>query len=338
MSCRGVGLASILAATAVAGCTRLPEGPAAPFLPPVRGAILVDWSATGYAQPAALQMLDAMVADGVNEVSIVVTAYQSTSRSSVLRAGDPRTPTPAAVRAVAQAAASRGLGVSIKPHVDIDDGAWRATIDPADPAVWFESYRAFVTPWARLADSLGAVRFVAGTELAGTIVHEGEWRTTLAALREAFGGKLVYAASWDEAGLVRFWDALDLVGVDFYYPVATRDDAGRFDLLAGWAPWLERLRRLHERTGKRILLTEIGYRSVDGAGRDPSAFASDGPIDLGEQADLYWAALEAVGDLPWMEGMAWWNYRADGVGGPANGDFTPFGKPAASELRAAWRP
>jgi hypothetical protein len=328
-----------MAALAVlGGCTRLPAGPVRSFAPPVRGAILVDWSADGYAQPAALQMLDAVVADGANGVTILVTAYQATARASRLRAADPRTPGAAAVRTIAEAAVSRGLAVSIKPHVDVDDGAWRATIDPPDPAAWFESYRAFVLPWARLADSLGAARFVAGTELAGTIDHEAEWRTTIAALRTAFGGTLVYAASWDEAQLVRFWDALDLAGVDFYYPVAARERAGRFELLSGWAPWLSRLERLHERTGKRILLTEIGYRSIDGAGLAPHALGPSDAIDLGEQADLYWAALQSVGDLPWMEGLEWWNYRADGAGGSADGDFTPFGKPAELELRAAWAP
>jgi hypothetical protein len=320
------------------GCTRLPSGPAKSFAPPVRGAIIADWSATGYAQPPALQMLDAIAATGANSVTILVTGYQATAGAPVMRAADPRTPDPSAVRALAEAAAARGLVVAIKPHVDLDGGAWRGTIEPPDAAAWFGAYRAFLLPWAQLADSLGAVRFVIGTELAGTIEHAGEWRATIDAVRAVFGGTLTYAASWDEAHLVPFWGLLDQVGVDFYFPVAARNAASRFELLAGWAPWVERLERLHARTGKRILLTEIGYRSVDGAGQAPYAFESTGAIDLGEQADLYWAALQALSDLPWMEGLDWWNYLADGSGGPADGDFTPFGKPAALELGAAWNP
>ena len=331
-------LLAALAALAAAGCTRLPSGPARHVAPPVRAAILADWSADGYARPVVLEVLDTIAASGANGVTILVTAYQADAHAAALRAFDPRTPAAAAVRAAADAALARGLAVSIKPHVDVDDGTWRAHIDPPDAAAWFASYRAFLLPWARLADSLGAVRFVAGTELAGTIGHEAEWRTTIAALRAAFRGRLVYAASWDEARIVPFWDALDLVGIDFYYPVAVREEAGRYELLAGWAPWLARLERLHERSGKRILLTEIGYRSIAGAGIEPHAFGSAGAIDLAGQADLYWAALQATGDLPWMEGLEWWNFRADGAGGPADGDFTPYGKPAALELRAAWAP
>ncbi len=332
------GMAACLAAALLSGCTRLPDRPVRSFVPPVRGAILADWSTNGYEQPAARLTLDAMRAAGVRSVTILVTGYQSAVHASVVRANDPRAPTPGAVRSVAEAALARGMEVAIKPHVDVDDGTWRAHLEPGDPAAWFASYRAFILPWARLADSLGASRFVVGTELAGTLEREGEWRATIAAVRAAFGGALTYAASWDEARLVPFWDAVDLVGVDFYDPVTERNDAGRFDLLAGWAPWIERLERLHHRTGKRILLTEIGYRSVDGAGRDPSAAGPAGTIDLEEQADLYWAALETVGGLPWMEGMDWWNFLADGSGGPGNADFTPMGKPALSELAAAWAP
>jgi hypothetical protein len=333
------GLASIALVLNLmsAGCTRLPSAPARPFTPPIRSVTLAAWTGDGYGGPAALAMLDAIAASGANSVTILVTAYQANAADARVRTHDPRTPTSATVREIAFAAASRGLSVAIKPHVDLDDGAWRGTLHPPDPDVWFDAYSAFVVPLARLADSLGAARFVVGTELAGTLEHAGRWRETIRQLRDVFPGTLTYAASWDEAHLVPFWDALDLVGVNAYFPVALRDRPGRAELLAGWAPWIERLDRLHERTGKRILLTEIGYRSADGAGREPYAYDGPATIDLEEQADLYWAALEATRDLPWMEGLDWWNFLASGAGGPVDADFTPFGKPALAELEAAWR-
>jgi hypothetical protein len=122
--------------------------------------------------------------------------------------------------------------------------------------------------------------------------------------------------------------------VDAYFPVANRPDAGRLELLAG--SQLDRLHLLHRQTGLGILLSEIGYRSSDGAGMAPYRFASGARLDLGEQADLYWAALQATGDQSWIRGLYWWNWPADGSGGPQNTDYTARGKPAARELASTW--
>jgi glycosyl hydrolase family 113 len=317
-------------------CTKLPTAPVRRFAPAVRGMTLVDWTADGYGTATAQTSLDALAATGANTVVILVTFYQSTRTASQVRGDDPRTPTQAAIQQIVSAARARGLRVALKLHVDVDDGSWRGHITPSDPASWFSSYRALVLSWAGLAQSLNAEQLVVGTELAETVGREAEWRRAIAEVRAVFEGEVLYAASWDEASKVPFWDALDLVGVDFYFPVADRADAGRLEMLSGWQPWLDRLERLHRQTHRGILISEIGYRSVDGAGTAPYAFASDASLDLGEQADLYWAALQATADPPWIRGLYWWNWPADGSGGPENMDYTARGKPAAGELAAAW--
>jgi hypothetical protein len=177
---------------------------------------------------------------------------------------------------------------------------------------------------------------VVGTELAGTIEYEHKWRSLIESVRSKYGGEVVYAASWDEAWMVPFWGAVDRVGVDFYAPVSERNDAGRVEILAGWQPWLDRLRVLHGQTKKTLLLTEIGYRSVDGAGMQPFNFGTAAQLDPQEQADLYWAAMQAVGDKEWIEGVYWWNWLASGRGGANNSDYTPKDKPAEAELAGAW--
>lgn len=330
-----VAIAALLL-TASLACTTLPTGPSAASVPPVRGITLVDWTADGYGTRTAEIGVLTMATTGANTVVIVVTAYQADRASSRVRSGDPRTPTPAAVRRIIGVAKAQGFRVALKPHVDVDDGTWRGHIAPSDPAAWFESYRAFLVPWAALAETLGVDQLAVGTELAGTSPEEGQWRRTIDAVRTVFRGEILYAASWDEAGRVPFWDAVDLVGVDFYFPVEERSDAGRLEILAAWQPWLDRLERLHRQTGREILLSEIGYRSVDGAGMAPHDSERSAALDTGEQADLYWAALEATAKLPWIRGLYWWNWPADGSGGPLDVGFTPRGKPAAHELAVRW--
>ena len=46
-------------------------------------------------------------------------------------------------------------------------------------------------------------------------------------------------------------------------------------------PWLARLERLHRQTDRPIVITEIGYRSVDGAALHPYAFGDAAAIVVG---------------------------------------------------------
>lgn len=332
---RRAGVAAITLCVASA-CERAPTAPADARSGSIRAITLVDWSADGYDSPAARDEMAVLASTGANTVVLVVTAWQDSPRSNQVQVDSARTPTPQAVAAATAWARTLGLQVALKPHVDLVDGSWRGTIDPGDAGAWFDSYLDFILPWADLARTERMSFFVAGTELAGTIGAVDSWHRVLREIRQRFDGLLVYAASWDEAERVGFWDALDLVGVDAYWPVAQRKDAGRFELLAGWQPWLARLETLQAKTARPILITEVGYRSVDGAGLQPFGFGNSGAADPQEQADLYWAALQAIAPHEWINGIVWWNWLARGGGGPLDTDYTPAGKLAAVELQRAW--
>jgi hypothetical protein len=325
----------------ILSCQRLPTEPAKFNPTQIHGVTFADWTADGYGMTSSDRGLEAIAAVGATHLVIIATAYQAHPQANEMRSVNAltgsRTPTSAAVRHALERALSLGMKVAIKPHVDLEDGTWRGRIAPSDPSAWFKSYQDFILPWTELAESIGAAQFIIGTELAGTIQHVQLWRETIQQIRKIFAGNLIYAASWDEAHKVPFWRDLDFVGVDFYFPVTTRNDPSRFEILAGWQPWLERLRLLHQQTGRQILLTEIGYRSVDGAGMRSYEFGDNGKLDLQEQADLYWAALQATSEESWIAGLYWWNWLANGAGGENNTDYTPSGKIAEMELLKSWK-
>ena len=55
------------------------------------------------------------------------------------------------------------------------------------------------------------------------------------------------------------------------------------------------------------------------------------------QALRYEALLEAWRDVPWFEGVHWWNWDTDAnFGGLANSCLSPQGKPAQTMLRSAY--
>ncbi len=302
-----------------------------------RAVTLADWTPSGYGSASGLQAVRDIEATGANTIVFVVTWYQPELESSVPAPDPARTPTFNALASAMAQARSRGLKIVVKPHVDVDTGEWRGKITPERPSTWYAAYSVLVNELAVFSNDQGCYAFVVGTELATLSGDGNRWRDLVAGVRSVFSGQVWYAASWDEAWRVQFWDAVDATGVDAYFPVARRTNAGRLELLSGWQPWLSELKRLHQRTAKPVVITEIGYRSVDGAGGKPYDVNLVGDTDLEEQADLYAAALSAFADQDWVTGLVWWNWLANGQGGPSNRDYTPFGKPAEEVLRDAWR-
>jgi hypothetical protein len=302
-----------------------------------RGITLADWSRNGYGDAEGLNSVVDVSRTGANSIAFVVTAYQGDSGSLEVRIDPQRTPSAQSVaNAIVRAKSlSFPMAVTLKPHIDLDDGTWRGEISPADPSAWFDSYRVFLFEWVELAAAMNVEQFVIGTELAGTLEHESHWRELIRDVRRVYDGEITYAASWDEANLVPFWKELDIVGVNFYAPVSGRPETGRFDILVAWQPWIDRLRLLHKKADRDILITEIGYRSIDGAGMHPYDFNRQAAVDYDEQADLYWGTLEALGDRPWVRGVLWWNWLAKSSGNES-ADYTPKGKPAEKELVDAW--
>ena len=174
-----------------------------------------------------------------------------------------------------------GLRVMLKPHVDVEDGTWRAQIEPADRARWFESYAAFIDHYVAIASETRVEMLVIGTELASMsgARHADDWALLIARVRTRYPGLLTYAANGVEPGdeftSVAFWPELDLVGVDVYTPLTDKTNPTRQELAAGWRrnryghDMVAAFSNLQKAQGKPLLFTEIGYRSGDGANRAP---------------------------------------------------------------------
>jgi hypothetical protein len=121
--------------------------------------------------------------------------------------------------------------------------------------------------WARItgfqdsSDPLTAIRYRQEN-------LEKYWRTLIRKVRAVYSGRLTYAANFDQYQEVGFWDALDLIGINAYFPLRTlkdRDAEGPelYDvLLDSWRTVLNRytsFREENELGSMPVLLTEIGY-------------------------------------------------------------------------------
>lgn len=294
-----------------------------------RGAVVTAWSPAGYAGAPARAALDALRAAGATRAAVVVTWYVRDGRDAVVRRDPARTPSAASLLAVMRAARAAGLQVALKPHVDVEDGSPRAELEPRDRTRFMARYRRLVSELADLGRRGGADLLVVGTELTALGGDEAAWRSLIAAARARFPGRLTFAANWDAVERVGFWDALDLIGVDAYHPLATGDRRPTVAaLVAAWRRHLTPLAALAARTGRSVLVAEVGYQSRATAAARP--WDARGAHDPELQRRLYEAALRAWGSQSWVAGMHFWDWPAEL---PArDGGFSPRGKPAQRVL------
>lgn len=294
-----------------------------------------------YSHPDSDLSLKNIAATGVNWISLVVTCYQETISSTEIFPTVQTATDEDLIHAIDKAH-DLGLRVMLKPHLDLrsDPSRWRgqigtAFLSEAQWAAWFSSYRKFIEHYALLAQATGAEQFCAGTELIGTSHRAGDWRKVIAGVRASYSGPLVYAANHSgEETSITWWDAVDLIGVDTYYSLADKNNPTVQELKLSWAPHVTTLAQLSTTWQKPVIITEMGYRSIDGACRHPWDWQISGKVDVEEQADAYQAAFERLYTQPWLAGIFWWMWGTDPFeGGLGDDGYTPRGKPAEDVLR-----
>jgi hypothetical protein len=302
-----------------------------------RGVDFTTYAASTYGTAASDASLARAAASGNDSASIVITQYMDTPISSTIRANG-ATPTDASILHAMATARSLGLEVSLKPQVDVNTGSWRGAIAPPDPNAWFASYGAMIDHYADLARQGGATMLVIGTEfktLSGP-AYTSRWQQIIAGIRQRFGGRLTYAANWNEYKQVQFWDRLDLIGVDAYYPLSDLPAPTVSQLVSAWTSrgYVDALRVSSQQYGKQVLFTEIGYRSIVGAAITPNIWNSQALYSMDEEANAYEAAFQAFIGKPWFAGMYWWSWPASLPANGWNGDYTPTYKPAEDVMHA----
>lgn len=250
----------------------------------------------------------------------------------------------------ATARLARGIGIHtlLKPHLWItgpDHGRWSGDIrmkTPADWTTWFAAYEQFILHYARLAEKTEIEALSVGTELRGTLPgHEAEWRRIITEVRKVYHGKLTYSANWHgEYEEITFWDLLDTIGVQSYFPLTDTQRPGVGQLMDGWASPTAAIERVQQRHGKPVVFTEMGYRSMPDAAVEPwkwpgafSAAESD-PLT---QANCYEAFFRNFWDKSWFGGAYIWKWypRPRKSGGRSDIDFTPQNKPA-EQVMGRW--
>lgn len=304
-----------------------------------KGFSFAGWWNDIYATPEASISLRNLRETGNEWISLIVTWYQENEHSTKIAPDKDATPSDESIIYAINFAHSLGMKVMLKPHIDLYNGEWRGEIEfysDRDWRSWFRSYREFILHYADLAERNNVEQLCIGCELVKT-VRRYEWLDIIEAVRESFSGPLTYASNWDEYSNVKFWDYLDFIGIDAYFPLTDKNNPSIDELMLAWDKWKGEIMMIEDAFGKPVVFTEIGYRSIDGCNIDPWNWWRAGEIDLQEQADCYEAAFSKFWYEKWFCGFYWWMWWPELRGGENDDSYTPYKKPAEKVLRKYYK-
>jgi hypothetical protein len=248
-------------------------------------------------------------------------------------------------RAVAMAH-ERGLHVMLVPHLWVETGQWRGEMDPKTDAGWdrwAESYGRFIRAWATLAEAAGVEMLSVGVELRSwvTTSRAPSFAGIVKDTRHIFHGLLTYSANWDDVETTVILGALDVIGINAFYPLSDHEGASDEQLLDGARGVRQKVHALAERWGKPVVFTELGYTTRPDPAVKPWLWPDSMTgivVDEIAQARAYRALIAPLLDEPDFAGFFVWRVYADpdDVSQEAAWGFSPRAKRAEVVMRDAF--
>jgi len=241
-----------------------------------------------------------------------------------------------------------GLKVLLKPHIVIKKNisandkikkstSWRGEIAPKQKQDWEtieNNYSEYILALAHIAETENVDAFCIGTELKSFITERpAYWQNLISELRQIYTGPITYSANWDNYQNIPFWSALDYIGMNCYFPINKDSVPSIHKTKKNWKGIKEKMEKLSIATGKKILITEYGYRNVAYSGVAPWTHDTGNAIPKDKtQTNLLQSLLQSLWTEDWIiGGFLWnWNYKSLPEG---NTDFSIQNKPAESLIK-----
>ena len=239
-----------------------------------------------------------------------------------------------------EALQNKNIKIMLKPQIWVWKGEFTGFIEMKQEADWKileDSYSKFILDYAELAAATGVEIFCIGTELEKFIDNRPEyWNGLIVEIKKIYNGKLTYAANWNEFDRTPFWNALDYIGIDAYFPLSDKKTPSLEDCMEGWKQHKAYIQNFSVTHKKPILFTEYGYRSMDYAGKQPwDTNNSIIQVNLEAQVNATQALFETFWKEDWFAGgFVWkWFHNHNESGGKNNARFTPQNKPAQALIK-----
>ena len=283
-----------------------------------------DWSY----EPLLQEIADT----GASHVSLVIAYYLDTVHSTEIKRHPRFTARERTLIKAIRDAKSKGLDVLLFPILRVTEKPtplhWRGNLMPKNREKLQTNYKNLMSHLANIAQKENIYSMSIGSELS-TLDTDIEWFRPIAqAVRKGFSGRLIYSGNWDHFKNVKIWPLVDELGVCGYFGLTSKKSSPPLhELISGWRNHRSFLDQWAARQGKKLVFTEVGYMSQQGASREPWNEGAKQPVDLDEQYMAYEAFARVWNNAPLLEGVYFWNWY--GWGGARDHSYTPRRKPAA---------
>jgi hypothetical protein len=297
------------------------------------------WSSDAFSSSESDESLRLLTETNTEWIALCFSWVQSNTTSHDIHLDPNSSPTTESVKHAITTAHSLGLKVMLKPMIDALEReeirsypVWRGEIQPSDE--WFASYSDFINFFAEFAEQNNVELFCVGCEYKATTAEKSQWEKVIQGVRERYTGPITYAADWTNYQDIEWWDSVDYVGIDAYFPLVLFNIDPTFEELKNaWSNYADEIETWLSTVNKPVIFTEIGYRSGDGTSMAPSNYWTDMPVDLQEQKDCYEAVFQTLWNRSWFYGFYWWTWIHDPTkGGPSDTSHTPQNKPAQDTI------
>ena len=237
----------------------------------------------------------------------------------------------------------QGIKRMLKPQIWIKGGRFTGLIAMKSEEEWLQfekKYETFILYYAKLAQEEHIELLCIGTELNLFVKSRPDyWKLIILKIRKMYSGKLTYAANWDSYENPAFWDELDYIGIDAYFPLSAATTPTVKELNEAWTPTKIALNKFSQKKQKSIIFTEYGYRSIDFCAEKPWVSDTKANYNVAAQQN----ALISIFDTFWQEtwftgGFLWkWFDSNPNAGGQNHTGFTVQNKKTETTVKKMYK-
>ncbi|MEL7119542.1 MAG: hypothetical protein AAFO07_08880 [Bacteroidota bacterium] len=231
-------------------------------------------------------------------------------------------------------AKAMGMYTLMKPQIWFGRGSWPGDVKMNSEEDWklfFNYYYRWMRHYAILSEMYQLDGLSVGVEFAkATVERPEDWKEIISKLRGLFSGHITYCANWGpEFENLVFWEELDYIGLNCYYPLSKSEQASKEEMAANFKKTIDMVEGIVHKYQRPLVFTEIGFRSVDRTWVNPHEEANNRDFNADTQQVCYEIVFEEIKDREWCNGILWWKWPSYLSGRRReNTGFTPFNKTA----------